>query len=315
MSEKLIQHLSPANWPHYQESSNSAAWGIFEQQRLVAVIETLPDEIKNGLKIVTFQADAESDAQAFIELAKEQAQLENRQFITIAATTWLKLFLKNGFSQDSGTLTWLRSKPEPIKTLEIRPELEMDFNDVETMINQAFWNKFQPGSIEAYLLQQLRKSAIYLPKLSRIAIVNGEVGGGIFYSKAEIQTKNQKVPILTFGPLGVAPKWQGTGIGTQLLKTTLALAKQADYQGVVITGVPNYYRQHGFQPTVNFGITLPDGTTPDFLMGYELQPGGLRTIPGIYQENEFFEKLSLTENDHYNERFNQRSAQWFPQQL
>lgn len=36
---------------------------------------------------MTFQADAESDAQAFIELAKEQAQLENRQFITIAATT------------------------------------------------------------------------------------------------------------------------------------------------------------------------------------------------------------------------------------
>ena len=315
MSEKLIQHLSPANWPHSRKSSNSAGWGIFEQQRLVAVIETLPDEIKNGLKIVTFQADAESDAQAFIELAKEQAQLENRQFITIAATTWLRLFLKNGFSQDSGTLTWVRPKPEPIKTLEIRPELETNFNDVETMINQAFWNKFQPGSIEAYLLQQLRKSAIYLPELSRIAIVNGEVGGGIFYSKAEIQTKNQKVPILTFGPLGVAPRWQGTGIGTQLLKTTLALAKQADYQGVVITGVPNYYRQHGFQPTVNFGITLPDGTTPDFLMGYELQSGGLRTIPGIYQENEFFEKLSLTENDHYNERFNQRPAQWFPQQL
>ncbi len=102
---------------------------------------------------MTFQADVESDAQAFIELAKEQAQLENRQFITIAATTWLRLFLKNGFSQDSGTLTWVRPKPEPIKTLEIRPELEMNFNDVETMINQAFWNKFQPGSIEAYLLQ------------------------------------------------------------------------------------------------------------------------------------------------------------------
>ncbi len=153
MSEKLIQHLSPANWPHSRKSSNSAGWGIFEQQRLVAVIETLPDEIKNGLKIVTFQADVESDAQAFIELAKEQAQLENRQFITIAATTWLRLFLKNGFSQDSGTLTWVRPKPEPIKTLEIRPELEMNFNDVETMINQAFWNKFQPGSIEAYLLQ------------------------------------------------------------------------------------------------------------------------------------------------------------------
>ncbi len=47
MSEKLIQHLSPANWPHSRKSSNSAGWGIFEQQRLVAVIETLPDEIKN----------------------------------------------------------------------------------------------------------------------------------------------------------------------------------------------------------------------------------------------------------------------------
>ncbi|WP_125604707.1 GNAT family N-acetyltransferase [Lapidilactobacillus bayanensis] len=311
-----IKHLTREQWSHYvSHRADDSAWGIYQQAQLIAVVETIPDGATNTLQIVAFEVTTDDSGQALIDLVLEQAALENRQRIILIDPVNRDLFLKNNFQAIGANLVWQRPQPLKLTTLKIRQETEKDFAEVESMINQAFWNKFQPGSQDAYLVHELRQSPIYLPELSRIAVVNGEIVGGIFYSKAIIQQVDREVPILTFGPLGVAPHWQGSGIGTKLLKETLVLATQANYRGIVMTGVPSFYLRQGFQTTDHFGITLADGTTPNFLMGYELQPQGLSSIPGVYAENDFFESLSIEQADYFNERFTKRPQQWFPQQL
>lgn len=316
MNLPSIQHLTREQWSVASQRLDDEAWGIFERQQLVALVETVPADNGHDLQIMTYKANNRVYGQALIDLVLEQARLENRSNIILTASAAPELFLKNGFQNKKGTLVYQRPLAPAIKTIEIRSETKADFAEVEALINQAFWNKFQPGSFDAYLVSQLRQSAIYVPELSRLAIVNGEIAGGIFYSRAAVHHDGHDVPILTFGPLGVAPKWQGAGIGAHLLKATLKLAQEAGNRGIIITGLPTYYPRFGFQSTDHFGITLADGTAPNFLMGLELQPQGLSAIPGTYAENEFFENLSTEQADQFNQRFTNNSPQqWFPQQL
>lgn len=42
--------------------------------------------------------------------------------------------------------------------LSLRPEKPVDYLAVETLTREAFWNKYQPGCVEHYLLHMLRQS-------------------------------------------------------------------------------------------------------------------------------------------------------------
>lgn len=66
----------------------------------------------------------------------------------------------------------------------IRKERESDYYASELVTKRAFWNKYNPGCSERYLVRRLREDAAYLPELSRVAEADGKVVGLIMYSKA-----------------------------------------------------------------------------------------------------------------------------------
>ena len=113
------------------------------------------------------------------------------------------------------------------------------------MTMRAFWNLHGPGCNEHLLVHKLRESEDYLPDLSRVAELDGRIVGAIFYSKARVVDGDTEHEVLTFGPLAVEPTCFNMGIGSKLLKETLALAKNAGYKGIVICGEPDYYPKHG----------------------------------------------------------------------
>jgi predicted N-acetyltransferase YhbS len=124
---------------------------------------------------------------------------------------------------------------------------------------------------EHYLIQLLRGTAWPITELSFVAERDGEIAGHIVYTKSTAGGK----PTITFGPLSVLPEYHRQGIGRALVEHSMNAAREMGFGAVVITGVPEYYPKLGFSRGRDFGISLPDGASPDALMVYELIPGYL----------------------------------------
>lgn len=185
-----------------------------------------------------------------------------------------------------------------------RFEKERDYHAAESMTRRAFWNKHHMGCNEHYLLHCLRKDPAFIPELSLVAETGGRIVGGIWYSKAQVRMETDVYEILTFGPLCVAPEYQGTGVGGLLLENSMRLAKEAGYPGIIIFGEPGYYPKHGFVTCDHFGITTADGKNFDAFMGIELVPGAFDVMRGgRFFEAEVFEKLGEEETLAYDATF------------
>ncbi|NLE44410.1 MAG: N-acetyltransferase [Chloroflexi bacterium] len=182
------------------------------------------------------------------------------------------------------------------------------------MTQRAFWNKHHLGCDEHLLVRKLRTDEAYLPKLSRIAVKDGQVIGSIMYSKAYVMDGDNRTELLTFGPLCVDPDWQGCGVGEMLLRQTMKLAAGEGYRGIVIYGEPEYYPRLGFVTCDHFGITTPDGKNFDAFMGIELVPGGLTGVHGRFYEADVFHDLPADEVEAFNRLFPTMEKQRFPGQ-
>ncbi|MBN2344571.1 MAG: N-acetyltransferase, partial [Deltaproteobacteria bacterium] len=98
--------------------------------------------------------------------------------------------------------------------LIIRHETESEHRTVEELTRDAFWNLYFPGCDEHYLVHILRDHPDYLPELSFVAELDGEVVGMIMYTRSWlIDENNCKKEIVSFGPLCVHPAHQRKGIG------------------------------------------------------------------------------------------------------
>lgn len=187
--------------------------------------------------------------------------------------------------------------------LIIRKEKPQDWLISEFMTKKAFWNLHVPGCNEHYLLHLLRESKDYVEAFSRVAEVDGEIVGGIWYTKAYVLEGEKKTEVLTFGPLCVEPAFQNTGIGGKLLEYTMELARKAGHQAIIIYGEPGYYPKHGFKTCDHFGITTPNGKNFDAFMGIELVPNALKEVKGKFYESELFDHLDPKKVDEYDKRF------------
>ena len=146
-----------------------------------------------------------------------------------------------------------------------------------------------PGCDEHYLVHRLWNAPCYIPDISLTATVDDKVVGAILYSKARIETGNDSIDILTFGPLCVDPNYQKMGIGKKLLSESMSLAEEKGYKAIFICGVIEYYPKFGFKTADTFGITMPDGSNIDAFMGYEIQKDALIGVTGKFYEAEVFD--------------------------
>ena len=175
-----------------------------------------------------------------------------------------------------------------MSSLTIRPETPADYAATERMVQRAFWNIHGPGCNEHVLVRLIRESEDYLPRLSRVAELDGKIVGAIFYTKAALVSEEGKKDIVTFGPLAVEPTVQSGGVGRALLEKTLALVKEAGYPAVCIYGEPEYYPKRGFRRCWDYGVTDPEGRQFDALMVYPLDESA--DLHGKLYESPVFER-------------------------
>lgn len=327
----------------YQDHWKDAyAWGMIEEnggkQELTACIETCPEEWTNRLIITELWVHEKHRRKgvghALMAIAKEQACLEHRRAIILETQSCnvpaVSFYLQEGFELigfDSCCYSnrdlerkevrldlgyFPRKSRVRKEDIKIRAEKENEYHEVEQMVLEAFWNKHRLGCNEHLLVHKLRKTDVYVPQISRIAEVNGEIAGVICFAKAMLQKDGILKEILIFGPLCVKPEWQGCGIGGALLAETLKLAEKQGYEGVVIFGEPDYYPLHGFRTCDQFGITTEDGKNFDAFMGIELVEGGLSNFGGKFIEPPVFEELPEEENEEFTKGFDTPAKQKFP---
>ncbi|MEL4106322.1 GNAT family N-acetyltransferase [Oscillospiraceae bacterium WX1] len=194
------------------------------------------------------------------------------------ASMWQEMVLSGGAHVPRFTYTG-------DSTITLRRETPDDYMACEHLTREAFWNLFKPGCDEHYLLHVMRRDASFIPELDIVAEKDGAIAGHIAYTKSCVAAPHGgTLETITFGPLSVLPPLQRSGIGARLVLQTLADARRAGYGAVIILGHPKYYPTFGFRCGRDFGLTLPDGTSPDALLALELQEGFLtRFGGGVYQ--------------------------------
>jgi predicted N-acetyltransferase YhbS len=185
--------------------------------------------------------------------------------------------------------------------LSLRREVPADYRAVERLTYEAFQTAEVASGTEALLSRLLRGSDGFVPELDVVAEVAGEVVGNIMYTRSRIVGDDEAWETVTFGPLSVAPDHQRRGVGTALVRHTLALATHLGFRAVLIFGNPAYYARFGFRPAADFGITLANGDSFPAFMALPLSGGSLDGVTGTFHNDPAFASVDKAEAAAFNE--------------
>lgn len=158
----------------------------------------------------------------------------------------------------------------------IRPEREIDFIEIQSLVKTAFAGTKHTDGDEHNLVNRLRGRDEYIPDLSLIAEVNGRIVGYAMFSRIHIGITEA----IALAPLAVHPDFQNHGIGRALIEAGHRIALEGDYPCSVVLGSPEYYSKSGYLPASSFGIIAPFEIQPEFYMVFpfksELLQGTVR---------------------------------------
>jgi predicted N-acetyltransferase YhbS len=176
--------------------------------------------------------------------------------------------------------------PFPIKGLTIRREEESDYRAVEELIRESFWNVYRPGCLEHYVIHILRDDPAFVKELDFVMEKDGRLIGQNMFMRAVIKADDGRdVPIMTMGPICVAPELKRKGFGKILLDYSLEKAKELGCGALCFEGNILFYGKSGFTYASEFGIRyhgLPEGADASFFLCRELIPGYLEGVTGVY---------------------------------
>ena len=173
------------------------------------------------------------------------------------------------------------------KNITIRPETESDDRAVENLTREAFWNVYRPGCMEHYVLHCFRTDPAFVPELDFVMELDGTLIGHIMYARSEIACSDGRaLPIMTFGPISIAPEYKRQGYGKCLLDYSMEKAKEMGAGALAITGNILFYGKSGFVPAKSKGIRYADDPDASYLLIKELTPGFLSGISGTYKDPE-----------------------------
>ncbi|MGN1031440.1 MAG: GNAT family N-acetyltransferase [Butyricicoccaceae bacterium] len=168
----------------------------------------------------------------------------------------------------------------------IRLETPADYAEVEALTREAFWNVYRPGCLEHYLIHCLRKDPDFVPELDFVLEKGNRIIGHVAFMRAAIQTDaGRSIPIMTFGPISIAPEYQRQGYGKILLDYSMEQAKRLGAGALCIEGNIAFYGTCGFlvasTKKIHYHAEPVSSEVPYFLLK-ELTAGYLDGIEGVY---------------------------------
>lgn len=169
----------------------------------------------------------------------------------------------------------------------IRHETKDDYRNVENLTRESFWNVYRPGCTEHYVLHCYRNDPAFVPELDFIMELDGKLIGQIIFVRSEIDCDDgRKLPIMTFGPISIAPEYKRRGYGKRLLDWSMEKARKMGAGALTITGNILFYGKSGFVPAKTKNIRYADDPDADYFLIKELTPGFLNGVSGSYKDPE-----------------------------
>lgn len=199
-----------------------------------------------------------------------------------------------------------------------RLERNEEHRAVENMVRESFWNVYRPGCLEHYVLHLLRNDPAFVPELDIVMEMDGELIGQNMFMRAVIKADDgREIPIMTMGPICIAPALKRKGYGKMLLDYSIEQARAMGCGALCFEGNIDFYGKSGFTYASEYGIRyhgLPEGADASFFLCRELQPGYLRGITGEYATPEGY-LVDEAAAEEFDKLFPPKQKQKLPSQL
>ncbi len=167
----------------------------------------------------------------------------------------------------------------------IATEEEKDFEAISKLLIEAFKNEEQSNHDEHLLVQKLRKSSSYIPRLTLTAKINDELVGFIMFTKVHIGDYE----VLALVPLPVSPKYQNQKIGTFLVNYGHEVAAKYGYTHSIVLGNPKYYSRFGYKNAATLGIKNFFAVPNDYFIVKILNNSNKLFNDTVTYDNSFYE--------------------------
>ncbi len=202
--------------------------------------------------------------------------------------------------------------------ITIRLEKKEEYREVENLVRESFWNVYRPGCLEHYVLNQLRKDPNFVAELDFVMLEDGKLIGQNIFMRAVIKADDGRdIPIMTMGPICIAPELKRKGYGKILLDYSLERAVAMGCGAVCFEGNIDFYGKSGFTYASEYGIRyhgLPEGEDASFFLCKALIPGYLGGITGEYATPEGY-FVDETEAEEFDKEFPFKEKLKLPGQL
>ena len=167
-------------------------------------------------------------------------------------------------------------------SLVVRPETPDDDEAIRAVHLAAF-----PTAAEADLVGRLR--ADFHSEISLVAEQGGQIVGHVMLSRMTVSGGGRAFRALGLGPVGVSPGMQGGGVGSELIRASLAIAQALGEELVFVLGEPDYYTRFGFSAEAAAPFDSP--YAGPYLMAQWLRPDAPRPAAGSAAYAPAFERL------------------------
>ncbi|HEX9965912.1 MAG TPA: N-acetyltransferase [Allosphingosinicella sp.] len=145
----------------------------------------------------------------------------------------------------------------------VRPQTGDDAEAIRAVHLAAF-----PTSAEADLVTRLHED--FDSEVSLVAEQAGGIVGHVMLSRMNVSAGSRGLRALGLGPVGVLPGAQGSGVGSQLIRSALGIAGTLGEEVVFVLGGPDYYSRFGFSAEAAAPFASPYAAT--FFMALWLRP-------------------------------------------
>ncbi|MFY2822541.1 GNAT family N-acetyltransferase [Ruegeria sp. MALMAid1280] len=136
------------------------------------------------------------------------------------------------------------------------------------------------GTEEGDDIAQLAKDFLVLSDtISISAERDGKTVGNVLFTPF-VFSNHPETKCYLLAPCGVLPRYQGHGIGKEIMETGIEHLKSVGADAVFVLGVPTFYPRYGFVPT-DKQTPYPDlMTAPEAWMALELTEGSVEKLSG-----------------------------------